>query len=72
MPLLGSSLLIRADEGRTLHAFGHTVIVLLDGEQTGEKFTAFLISVRRAAAPGRITTTTKTNGSISSKARSVF
>ena len=40
--LLGSSLLVRADEGRTLHAFGHAVVVLLDGKQTGEKFTAFL------------------------------
>jgi uncharacterized cupin superfamily protein len=29
-------------EGRTLHAFGHAVVVLLDGKQTGEKFTAFL------------------------------
>jgi mannose-6-phosphate isomerase-like protein (cupin superfamily) len=29
-------------EGRTLHAFGHAVVVLLDDKQTGEKFTAFL------------------------------
>jgi len=42
MSLLGSSLLVRANEGRTLHAFGHAVVVLLDGKQTGEKFTAFL------------------------------
>jgi mannose-6-phosphate isomerase-like protein (cupin superfamily) len=40
--LLGSSLLVRANEGRMLHAFGHAVVVLLDGRQTGEKFTAFL------------------------------
>jgi mannose-6-phosphate isomerase-like protein (cupin superfamily) len=39
---LGSSLLVRANEGRTLHAFGHAIVVLLDGKQTGEKFTAFL------------------------------
>jgi hypothetical protein len=39
---LGSSLLVRANEGRTLHAFGHAVVILLDGKQTGEKFTAFL------------------------------
>jgi hypothetical protein len=32
--LLGSSLLVRADEGRPLDAFGHKVVVLLDGEQT--------------------------------------
>jgi hypothetical protein len=39
---LGSSLLVRADDGRTLHAFGETVVVLVDSEQTGGKFTAFL------------------------------
>jgi hypothetical protein len=39
---VGSSLLIRANEGRTLHAFGEVFVVLLDGKQTGEKFTAFL------------------------------
>lgn len=27
-------------EGRTLHAFGHAIVVLLDGKQTGEKFSA--------------------------------
>jgi quercetin dioxygenase-like cupin family protein len=41
-PPLASSLLVRADEGRTLYAFGHAVIILLDGKQTGEKFTTFL------------------------------
>jgi hypothetical protein len=70
--LLGSSLLVRATEGRTLHAFGHAVVVPLDGKQTGEKFTAFSISVRRAAARGCITTNEKLNGSISSKAMLVF
>jgi mannose-6-phosphate isomerase-like protein (cupin superfamily) len=39
---LGSSLLVRANEGRTLHAFGHAVVILLDGKQTDGKFTAFL------------------------------
>ena len=39
---IGSSLLIRAEEGRTLQAFGDTAVILLDGEQTGGKFTAFL------------------------------
>ena len=48
---LGSSLLIRADEGRTLHAFGHAVVILLDGKQTGEKFTAFL-NITPPAGPG--------------------
>ena len=50
--LLGSSLLVGADEGRTLHAFGHTVVVLLDGEQTGEKFTAFLNISPPGCGPG--------------------
>ena len=41
-PPLASSLLVRAAAGQTLHAFGDTVVILLDGKQTGEKFTAFL------------------------------
>jgi quercetin dioxygenase-like cupin family protein len=49
---LGNSLLVRADQGRTLHAFGHTVVVLLDGEQTGEKFTAFLNISPPGCGPG--------------------
>ena len=52
MSLLGSSLLVRANEGRTLHAFGHAVVVLLDGEQTGEKFTAFLNISPPGCGPG--------------------
>jgi len=40
--LLGNSLLVRGNEGRTLRAFGHAIVVLLDGEQTGGKFTTFL------------------------------
>jgi hypothetical protein len=39
---VGDSLLVRANEGRTLRAFGHAIVVLLDGKQTGGKFTAFL------------------------------
>jgi mannose-6-phosphate isomerase-like protein (cupin superfamily) len=39
---LASSLLVRANEGRTLSAFGHAIVVLLDSKQTGGKFTAFL------------------------------
>jgi hypothetical protein len=39
---LGNSLLIRVNEGRTLRAFGHAIVVLLDGEHTGGKFTTFL------------------------------
>ena len=70
--LLGSSLLVRADEGRTLHAFGHTVIVLLDGEQTGEKFTAFLNISPPGCGPGPHYHDREDEGSISSKARSVF
>jgi hypothetical protein len=33
--------LVRAEDGRTPHAFGEVFVVLLDGKQTGEKFTAF-------------------------------
>jgi mannose-6-phosphate isomerase-like protein (cupin superfamily) len=49
---LGSSLLVRANEGRTLHAFGHAVVILLDGKQTGEKFTAFLNITPPGGGPG--------------------
>jgi len=49
---LGSSLLVRANEGRTLHAFGHAVVVLLDGKQTDEKFTAFLNISPPGGGPG--------------------
>jgi hypothetical protein len=70
--LLGNSLLVRANEGRTLNAFGHAVVILLDGKQTGEKFTAFLNITPPGGGPGPHYTTTKTNGSISSKAGLVF
>jgi mannose-6-phosphate isomerase-like protein (cupin superfamily) len=50
--LLASSLLVRADEGRTLHAFGHAIVVLLDGKQTAEKFTAFLNISPPGGGPG--------------------
>jgi quercetin dioxygenase-like cupin family protein len=49
---LGSSLLVRANEGRTLRAFGHAIVVLLDGKQTGEKFTAFLNIAPPGCGPG--------------------
>jgi quercetin dioxygenase-like cupin family protein len=50
--LLGSSLLVRTNEGRTLRAFGHAIVVLLDGEQTGGKFTAFLNVTPPGGGPG--------------------
>ena len=49
---LAGSLLVRADEGRTLHAFGLAVVILLDGKQTGEKFTAFLNVTPPGSGPG--------------------
>ena len=70
--LLDNSLLERADEGRTLRAFGHAIVAVLDGEQTDGKVTAFSISLRRAAGRGRITTNARTNGSKSSKAGLTF
>ena len=50
--LLGSSLLVRANEGRTLRAFGHAIIILLDGKQTDGKFTAFLNITPPGGGPG--------------------
>ena len=50
--LLGNSLLVRANEGRTLRAFGHAIMVLLDGNQTGGKFTAFLNMTPPGGGPG--------------------
>jgi quercetin dioxygenase-like cupin family protein len=50
--LFGSSLLIRANEGRTLRAFGHAIVVLLDGKQTGGKFTTFLNTTPPGCGPG--------------------
>jgi hypothetical protein len=69
---LGTSLLVRANESRTLHAFGHAVVVLLDARQTDEKFTTFLNISPPGGGPGYITMTTKTNGFISSKAGLAF
>ena len=50
--LLGSSLLARANKGRMLYAFGHAIVVLLDGKQTGGKFTAFLNITPPGGGPG--------------------
>ena len=50
---LGSSLLVGANEGRVLRAFGHAIAVLLDGEQTGGKFTAFLNITPPGGGPRR-------------------
>jgi quercetin dioxygenase-like cupin family protein len=50
--LPGSSLLARANEGRRLQAFGDTLVILLDGKQTGETFTAFLYISPPGAGPG--------------------
>jgi hypothetical protein len=35
-----------------MYAFGHAVIILLDGKQTGEKFTAFLNVTPAGGGPG--------------------
>ena len=50
--LLGSSFLVQANEGRTLRAFGHAIVVLLDGKQTGGKFTTFLNMTPPGGGPG--------------------
>jgi mannose-6-phosphate isomerase-like protein (cupin superfamily) len=49
---LGSSLLVRGYEGYTLHAFGHAIVVLLDGKQTGEMFTTFVNISPPGGGPG--------------------
>ena len=49
---LGNSLAVRANQGRTLHAFGHTVVILLDGKQTDEKLTTFLNISPPGGGPG--------------------
>jgi len=50
--LLGDSVLARANEGRTLRAFGHAIVILLDGKQTDGKFTAFLNMTPPGGGPG--------------------
>ena len=49
---LGSAQLVHMHEGRTLYAFGETLVILLDGKQTGEKFTAFLSISPPGGGPG--------------------
>jgi quercetin dioxygenase-like cupin family protein len=49
---LGSAHLVHMHEGRTLSAFGETFVILLDGQQTGEKFTAFLSITPPGGGPG--------------------
>jgi hypothetical protein len=46
--LLGT-LLVRANEGRTLFRGAHSITILLDGKQTGEKFTTLLVTSPRGA-----------------------
>jgi hypothetical protein len=67
--LHGSSLLVRANEGRTLHAFGHSVVVLLDGKQTGEKFTAFLNISPPGCGPGATLPRPRTEKGIARQSR---
>ena len=49
---LGSSLLVRANEGRTFFRGAHSVVILLDGKQTGEKFTTLLLISPPGGGPG--------------------
>ena len=48
----GSAHLVRMPAGRTLSAFGETFVILLDGKQTGERFTAFLSISPPGGGPG--------------------
>jgi mannose-6-phosphate isomerase-like protein (cupin superfamily) len=49
---LGGSLLVRANEGRTFFRGAHSVVILLDGKQTGEKFTTLLLVSPPGGGPG--------------------
>jgi quercetin dioxygenase-like cupin family protein len=49
--LLGT-LLVRANEGRTLFRGAHSIAILLDGKQTGEKFTTLLVTSPPGGGPG--------------------
>ena len=49
--LLGT-LLVRADKGRTLFRGAHSISILLDGKQTGEKFTTLLVTSPPGGGPG--------------------
>jgi quercetin dioxygenase-like cupin family protein len=49
--LLGT-LLVRANEGRMLFRGAHSIAILLDGKQTGEKFATFLVTSPPGGGPG--------------------
>jgi mannose-6-phosphate isomerase-like protein (cupin superfamily) len=49
--LLGT-LLVRANEGRTLFRGAHSIVILLDGKQTCEKFTTLLVASPPGGGPG--------------------
>jgi hypothetical protein len=49
--LLGT-LLVRANERRALSRGAHSVVILLDGKQTGEKFTTLLVVSPSGGGPG--------------------
>src|SRR5271170_7324278 len=51
LPLPGS-LLVRANEGRTLFRGAHSIAILLDGKQTGERFTTLLVTSPPGGGPG--------------------
>ena len=47
-----STLLVRVNEGRTLFRGAHSMAILLDGKQTGEKFTTLLVTSPPGGGPG--------------------
>jgi mannose-6-phosphate isomerase-like protein (cupin superfamily) len=49
---LFGTLLVRANEGRTFFRGAHSVVILLDGKQTGEKFTTLLNLTPPGGGPG--------------------
>jgi quercetin dioxygenase-like cupin family protein len=47
-----STLLVRANEGRALFRGAHSIVILLDGKQTCEKFTSLLVTSPPGGGPG--------------------
>ena len=47
-----ATLLVRANEGRTFFRGAHSVVIVLNGKQSGEKFTILLLISPPGGAPG--------------------
>jgi hypothetical protein len=52
VPNSSEAILVHAGEGRTLRAFGHAVVMVLEGKHTSDKLTCFLNVTPPGAGPG--------------------